>query len=934
MNKKFYLIFSNVFLVMNFAFLISTNTNAQTVKINVTPSPNLCIGDSMTLKRTISGFAPSTTTTYYKNDTLIFTGDIYGKGNLKLTDAAWYKVKVVDQTNQSRVDSIFISVNLLPKYDSITIDKIKTCGGQGSIIVWGLKDTTEYTLSFKYNNGADSFFNIKSDANGKLTKNMLLAGKYSNIQVKLNNCTSNVSPNTVDLVDPPLPITSLTIKQELCQGDTITFIGSPVNGTLKVISGDGTVTSSGTKLTTTPNGVTPIIIEYSFKDPTTKCTGISRDTIKINPLPIITADVDSVKCFGGNDGKIIISPGIYDYTWSTPPLTGSTPTNLSAATYAVTATDLKGCKYSLPSIVVCEPTALVATNVQDRVICFNSPETFPVNISGGTPYYAYSWMGPDDSGNTKDINYSKGGDYSITITDFNNCQLIEEITVIENPEIIITFSSVPTNFHFCEGEELTLTASGADTYIWEGSFENPIFKVDSTEAYTVKGIVTRNGKECNIEKNIMVTEDPLPSITFEDIITETKSKEFKICEGSKLSIEVSDGNLDYDYLWYDGSISEIKEFNLDTTYSITVTNNITGCLDTSIFKISYYDILKVKIKDASFVDYADSDTVCVNGDTYIFNLNGDNTTFSNSLIEWSSSNPDLVKITPSGNNRRADVIFGNGDFTLYVKTFDMKLGCESKDSIKFYILGPATNITEMNSCGLILIKNNYKLDPIPQDVDDLGNGFYFIKDSAKLSYIFKGECKDTMEMPVINPQRGFNYKMDTLIYDECGPFLLAKDQHGLCFDWYQINKEDKSHTLLTGKNDSWLKLIPPLDTVKNDYVAIGYDCNNNCDTTQISVRSDEGGKTIPCYNSGESAIKIYPNPNQGHMYLKLEGLPAGKQEIFIYDMMGRQVYKKTVDHTGNNDTTELSLTHLPDGIYFAKTYYNGTGISTKFIITH
>ncbi|MBK8602855.1 MAG: hypothetical protein IPN87_07095 [Saprospiraceae bacterium] len=90
----------------------------------------------MTLKRTISGFAPSTTTTYYKNDTLIFTGDIYGKGNLKLTDAAWYKVKVVDQTNQSRVDSIFISVNLLPKYDSITIDKIKTCGGQGSIIVW------------------------------------------------------------------------------------------------------------------------------------------------------------------------------------------------------------------------------------------------------------------------------------------------------------------------------------------------------------------------------------------------------------------------------------------------------------------------------------------------------------------------------------------------------------------------------------------------------------------------------------------------------------------------------------------------------------------------------------------------------------------------------------------------------------------------------
>ncbi|MBK8844598.1 MAG: T9SS type A sorting domain-containing protein [Saprospiraceae bacterium] len=173
-------------------------------------------------------------------------------------------------------------------------------------------------------------------------------------------------------------------------------------------------------------------------------------------------------------------------------------------------------------------------------------------------------------------------------------------------------------------------------------------------------------------------------------------------------------------------------------------------------------------------------------------------------------------------------------------------------------------------------------------------------------------------MPIINDLSGDKFINDDLIYDECGPFLLAKEKEGVCYTWYEINKQSKKPTLLTGKEDSWLKLNSSIDVENNTYIAIIHDCSDICDSTVIFTRSDESGKTIPCYNSGESAIKIYPNPNQGHMYLKLEGLPAGKQEVFIYDMMGRQVYKKTIDHTGNNDITELSLTHLPDGIYLQR----------------
>ncbi|MBK7603092.1 MAG: hypothetical protein IPI15_05825 [Saprospiraceae bacterium] len=104
--------------------------------------------------------------------------------------------------------------------------------------------------------------------------------------------------------------------------------------------------------------------------------------------------------------------------------------------------DSKGCSKSIENIEVKEPSILKLNNVQDRVICYNKPVTDEIEVSGGTKYYFYNWVGPAGlMGDTKVINYDNPGKYLVTVTDFNQCIETAEINLIENKEILISINA-------------------------------------------------------------------------------------------------------------------------------------------------------------------------------------------------------------------------------------------------------------------------------------------------------------------------------------------------------------------------------------------------------------------------------------------------------------------------------------------------------------
>ena len=122
-------------------------------------------------------------------------------------------------------------------------------------------------------------------------------------------------------------------------------------------------------------------------------------------------------------------------------------------------------------------------------VCENS--IIKLSASGGL---GYQWSGPSgftsmDANPGFTATRSSGGQYTVIIIDSIHCRSIDTITVVLIPPPIITVSSTQS---ICQGDSVTLSASGGNTYSWlpvndlSGAFsKTPIVKPNGTTRYTV-----------------------------------------------------------------------------------------------------------------------------------------------------------------------------------------------------------------------------------------------------------------------------------------------------------------------------------------------------------------------------------------------------------------------------------------------------------------
>jgi hypothetical protein len=82
------------------------------------------------------------------------------------------------------------------------------------------------------------------------------------------------------------------------------------------------------------------------------------------------------------------------------------------------------------------------------------------------------------------------------------------VTINQNPVLTI----VAGDFSVCPGEQVSLEATGADTYLWTGGVENATaFIPTSTQTYIVTGTTTATG--CSAQQSQLVTVNPVPNPT-------------------------------------------------------------------------------------------------------------------------------------------------------------------------------------------------------------------------------------------------------------------------------------------------------------------------------------------------------------------------------------------------------------------------------------
>lgn len=281
----------------------------------------------------------------------------------------------------------------------------------------------------------------------------------------------------------------------------------------------------------------------------------------------------SISCNGGSATVTVMANG------GVPPYTGTGNFSRAAGSYAFSVTDASGAT-ATTSIVITQPTALVATANQTNLICAGQPTgTITLSPSGGTGTYTYLWNTGQTTQNRTGL---AAGIYNVTITDANACAITRTVTITEPPALITTGVASPANI-LCNGGTsfVTISASGGvSPYSGTGSFT----QAAGTVVYSVKDA---NG--CSATRTITLTQ-PTP------LISGTPTAPPILVNGGTTTITqpgAGGGVAPYQYSLNTGTYQTSNVFTgvLAGTYLVN-TRDANGCIVTKNLIVSQPNALK------------------------------------------------------------------------------------------------------------------------------------------------------------------------------------------------------------------------------------------------------------------------------------------------------------------------------------------------------
>lgn len=352
--------------------------------------------------------------------------------------------------------------------------------------------------------GPGTFTYVWNDPNNQTTSTAtnLFTGNYS--VTVTNTITGCSNSRNVFVSNDGAPVAYIQNTT-----DVTCYLGSDGSATAAVVSGIAPHTFSwangvsGTDISNLPAGSYEVTVTDSRG-----CFSIAEAIIfQPDSLFIVVENVDSVSCFGFNDGAIQIiadgGTGGYQFLWSTtPPSNTQNINNLLAGIYNVTVTDGNGCTVS-EIIEVFEPLPTLATEVIGTdPRCFGeSSGSAIVNVTGGNPEYSFVWNTSPIQTTNSAVGLAQGS-YSVTVVDARGCSTEDSVTLTQPAQVFVDATPDSSEIKFGESVELNSTytnAVGTPTYIWEPSAglscsqcSNPVASPEETTVYGLT-IIDENG---------------------------------------------------------------------------------------------------------------------------------------------------------------------------------------------------------------------------------------------------------------------------------------------------------------------------------------------------------------------------------------------------------------------------------------------------------
>lgn len=470
------------------------------------------------------------------------------------------------------------------------------------------------------------------------------------------------------------------------------------------------------------------------------------------------------------------------------------------------------------------------------------------------------------------------------------------------------FSATPTEI--CIGSEIQfndLSPAGTNSWNWSfpggnpsaSSLQNPIVIYDVAGTYDVS-LTTGNGVGTNSQTfsgYIVVNDSPSASVIFDSVYC------FGNCD-AMMDVTVAGGTSPFMYKWNTGDDTEDLENLCAGFYQMEIVDE-NGCRDTVQADIFTPDeiILNLNTTQASCGVADGMITSGVTGGIAPYDLlwsNGESTVTISGLeigaytLSVSDANDCVIENTVYISNPNAPAVIATA----------MSESCAGEcDGI---LMADTTGGTG----ALNLIWNN-----------GMGNAdtiTMVCPDTFIVSVIDANLCegRDTVVLAAGTPYPVANFVLsdDTVAIGEIINYVnlsSGANQHSWDFG-------DGAGSTFSSTSHSYDSL--------GVYEVILVSCKNGCcdaDTGYVYVMDLTSVQTI----SVNDRLKIYPNPAQEILILEmLNGYISS--EVKLYDNNGKLVISKTT----NERTTQLDISNLPSGIYFAEVDFYDAVLRTKVVI--
>ncbi len=194
------------------------------------------------------------------------------------------------------------------------------------------------------------------------------------------------------------------------------------------------------------------------------CDSIVTLDLTILPVPTISV-MDTTICEG--DLVVLSANGAMSYSWNGNSVGGNTYTTAPNITtvYEVVGADVNGCTDTVYATVNVNPAPQIQVTALPDTICAGGDAT--LSASGAN---SFVWSGSTINGVTSPtviVTPNQTETYNVTGTDGIGCSAMIPITVEVISPPVLSVSGFNSNL--CEGDSLTVTANGANSYEWLGN---------------------------------------------------------------------------------------------------------------------------------------------------------------------------------------------------------------------------------------------------------------------------------------------------------------------------------------------------------------------------------------------------------------------------------------------------------------------------------